>query len=157
MPNFILEKEHKDIKERLIKEYSEKRNNDRHDEKHIGIYVDNDEWYTNIYNTISTLVFIKNSVLNYNLLNDRFLEFIKIYDIKSNPSIFSYASIERTMKEFLKNDIILDFKFTNNFNYNKEIIINILNNKEKIKENLRLWKQEYNNIAKENLENMVKE
>ena len=182
MPNFILEKEHKDIKERLIKEYSEKQNNNRHDEKHIGIYVDNDEWYTNIYNTISTLVFIKT------------------YDIKSNPSIFSYASIERTMKEFLKNDIILDFKFTNNFNYNfllsaeleipvaignttdyfedcdneylkktivvnaednpdinKEIIINILNNKEKIKENLRLWKQEYNNIAKENLENMVKE
>ena len=40
---------------------------------------------------------------------------------------------------------------------NKGIIINILNNKEKIKENLRLWKQEYNNIAKENLENMVKE
>ena len=184
MPNFILEKEHKDIKERLIKGYS----------------VDNDEWYTNIYNTISTLVFIKNSILNYNLLNDRFLEFIKIYDIKSNPSIFSYASIERTMKEFLKNNIILDFKFTNNFNYNfllsaeleipvaignttdyfevcdneylkktivvnaednpdinKEIITNILNDKEKIKENLRLWKQEYNNIAKENLENMVKE
>ena len=200
MPNFILEKEHKDIKERLIKEYSEKQNNNRNDEKHIGIYVDNDEWYTNIYNTISTLVFIKNSILNYNLLNDRFLEFIKTYDIKSNPSIFSYASIERTMKEFLKNDIILDFKFTNNFNYNfllsaeleipvaignttdyfedcdneylkktivvnaednpdinKEIITNILKNKEKIKENLRLWKEEYNNIAKENLENMVKE
>ena len=200
MPNFILEKEHKDIKERLIKEYIKKQNNNRQNEKHIGIYVDNDEWYTNIYNTISTLVFIKNSVLNYNLLNDRFLEFMKIYDIKSNPSIFSYASIERTMKEFLKNDIILDFKFTNNFSYNfllsaelqipvaignttdyfencnndylkntivvnaednpdmnKGIIENILNNKEKIKENLKIWKEKYNNIAKENLQKMVKE
>ena len=118
MPNFILEKEHKDIRERLVKEYSEKQDGKRKVEKHIGIYVDNDEWYTNIYNTISTVVFIENSVLNYNLLNDRFLEFIETYNIKSNPSIFSYASIERTMKEFLKNDIILDFKFTNNFNYN---------------------------------------
>ena len=121
MPNFILEKEHKDIKERLIKEYIKKQNNNRQNEKHIGIYVDNDEWYINIYNTISTLVFIKNSVLNYNLLNDRFLEFMKIYDIKSNPSIFSYASIERTMKEFLKNDIILDFiiisYYQQNFKY----------------------------------------
>ena len=27
MPNFILEKEHKDIKERLIKEYIKKQNN----------------------------------------------------------------------------------------------------------------------------------
>ena len=145
-------------------------------------------------------MFIKNSVLNYNLLNDRFLEFMKIYNIKSNPSIFSYASIERTMKEFLKNDIILDFKFTNNFNYNfllsaelqipvaignttdyfencnndylkntivvnaednpdmnKRIIENILDNKEKIKENLKIWKEKYNNIAKENLQKMVKE
>ena len=106
MPNFILEKEHKDIRERLVKEYSEKQDGKRKVEKHIGIYVDNDEWYTNIYNTISTVVFIENSVLNYNLLNDRFLEFIETYNIKSNPSIFSYASIERTMKEFLKNDII---------------------------------------------------
>ena len=200
MPNFILEKEHNDIRERLVKEYSEKQDGKRKVEKHIGIYVDNDEWYTNIYNTISTVVFIENSVLNYNLLNDRFLEFIETYNIKSNPSIFSYASIERTMKEFLKNDIILDFKFTNNFNYNfllsaelqipvaignttdyfencgddylkgiiavnaednpdinKDIIKNIINNKEKIKESLGTWKEKYNNIAKENLENMVKE
>ena len=38
-----------------------------------------------------------------------------------------------------------------------ETDIETLFNKEKIKENLRLWKEEYNNIAKENLENMVKE
>ena len=40
---------------------------------------------------------------------------------------------------------------------NKDIIENILNNKEKIKENLRLWKKEYDIIAKENIEKMVKE
>ena len=195
MPNYILEEEYKSIGKKYIEKL------EKNDKKvNIGIYVDNDEWYTNIYNTISTVVFIKNAVLNYNLLNDRFLEFIKIHKIDSNPSIFSYVSTERTMKEFLKNDIILDFKFTNNFNYNfllsaeleipvaignttdyfencnndylkrtivvnaednpdmnKEIIENILNNKEKIKENLKLWKKEYNIIAKENIEKMVKE
>lgn len=195
MPNYILEEEYKSIGKKYIEKL------EKNDKKvNIGIYVDNDEWYTNIYNTISTVVFIKNAVLNYNLLNDRFLEFIKIHKIDSNPSIFSYVSTERTMKEFLKNDIILDLKFTNNFNYNfllsaeleipvaignttdyfencnndylkrtivvnaednpdmnKEIIENILNNKEKIKENLKLWKKEYNIIAKENIEKMVKE
>ena len=35
MPNFILEKEHKDIKERLIKEYIKKQNNNINNEKHI--------------------------------------------------------------------------------------------------------------------------
>ena len=40
---------------------------------------------------------------------------------------------------------------------NKKIIENILNNKEKIKENLKIWKEKYNNIAKENLQKMVKE
>ena len=195
MPNYILEEEYKSIGKKYIEKL------EKNDKKvNIGIYVDNDEWYTNIYNTISTVVFIKNAVLNYNLLNDRFLEFIKIHKIDANPSIFTYASIERTIKEFLKNDIILDLKFTNNFNYNfllsaeleipvaignttdyfencnndylkrtivvnaednpdmnKEIIENILNNKEKIKENLKLWKKEYNIIAKENIEKMVKE
>ena len=203
MPNYILEEEYKSIGKKYI-EKLEKNNkkiaSNNSKKVNVGIYVDNDEWYTNIYNTISTVVFIKNAVLNYNLLNDRFLEFIKIHKIDSNPSIFSYVSTERTMKEFLKNDIILDFKFTNNFNYNfllsaeleipvaignttdyfencnndylkrtivvnaednpdmnKEIIENILNNKEKIKENLKLWKKEYNIIAKENIEKMVKE
>ena len=195
MPNYILEEEYKSIGKKYIEKL------EKNDKKvNVGIYVDNDEWYTNIYNTISTVVFIKNAVLNYNLLNDRFLEFIKIHKIDSNPSIFSYVSTERTMKEFLKNDIILDLKFTNNFSYNfllateldipiaignttdyfencnneylkrtivvnaednpdmnKEIIENILNNKEKIKENLKLWKKEYDIIAKENIEKMVKE
>ena len=203
MPNYILEEEYKSIGKKYIEklEKNDKKITSNNSKKvNVGIYVDNDEWYTNIYNTISTVVFIKNAVLNYNLLNDRFLEFIKIHKIDSNPSIFSYVSTERTMKEFLKNDIILDFKFTNNFNYNfllsaeleipvaignttdyfencnndylkrtivvnaednpdmnKEIIENILNNKEKIKENLKLWKKEYNIIAKENIEKMVKE
>ena len=40
---------------------------------------------------------------------------------------------------------------------NKRIIENILDNKEKIKENLKIWKEKYNNIAKENLQKMVKE
>ena len=195
MPNYILEEEYKSIGKKYIEKL------EKNDKKvNVGIYVDNDEWYTNIYNTISTVVFIKNAVLNYNLLNDRFLEFIKIHKIDSNPSIFSYVSTERTMKEFLKNDIILDLKFTNNFSYNfllateldipiaignttdyfencnneylkrtivvnaednpdmnKEIIENILRNKEKIKENLKLWKKEYDIIAKENIEKMVKE
>lgn len=203
MPNYILEEEYKSIGKKYIEKLE--RNNKKIASNNskkvsIGIYVDNDEWYTNIYNTISTVVFIQNAVLNYNLLNDRFLEFIKIHKIDSNPSIFSYASIERTMKEFLKNDIILDLKFTNNFSYNfllateldipivignttdyfencnndylkrtivvnaednpdinKDIIENILRNKEKIKENLRLWKKEYDIIAKENIEKMVKE
>ena len=195
MPNYILEEEYKSIGKKYIEKL------EKNDKKiNVGIYLDNDEWYTNIYNTISTVVFIQNAVLNYNLLNDRFLEFIKIHKIDSNPSIFSYVSTERTMKEFLKNDIILDLKFTNNFNYNfllsaeleipvaignttdyfencnndylkrtivvnaednpdinKDIIKNILRNKEKIKENLRLWKKEYDIIAKENIEKMVKE
>ena len=203
MPNYILEEEYKSIGKKYIEKLE--RNNKKivsNNSKNvnIGIYVDNDEWYTNIYNTISTVVFIQNAVLNYNLLNDRFLEFIKIHKIDANPSIFTYASIERTIKEFLKNDIILDLKFTNNFSYNfllateldipiaignttdyfenfnndylkrtivvnaednpdmnKDIIENILNNKEKIKENLRLWKKEYDIIAKENIEKMVKE
>lgn len=203
MPNYILEEEYKSIGKKYIEKLE--RNNKKiasNNSKNvnIGIYVDNDEWYTNIYNTISTVVFIQNAVLNYNLLNDRFLEFIKIHKIDANPSIFTYASIERTMKEFLKNDIILDLKFTNNFSYNfllateldipiaignttdyfencnndylkktivvnaednpdmnKDIIENILRNKEKIKENLRLWKKEYDIIAKENIEKMVKE
>ena len=203
MPNYILEEEYKSIGKKYIEKLE--RNNKKiasNNSKNvnIGIYVDNDEWYTNIYNTISTVVFIQNAVLNYNLLNDRFLEFIKIHKIDSNPSIFTYASIERTIKEFLKNDIILDLKFTNNFSYNfllateldipiaignttdyfencnndylkrtivvnaednpdmnKDIIENILRNKEKIKENLRLWKKEYDIIAKENIEKMVKE
>lgn len=203
MPNYILEEEYKSIGKKYIEKLE--RNNKKivsNNSKNvnIGIYADNDEWYTNIYNTISTVVFIQNAVLNYNLLNDRFLEFIKIYKIDANPSIFTYASIERTIKEFLKNDIILDLKFTNNFSYNfllateldipiaignttdyfencnndylkrtivvnaednpdinKDIIENILNNKEKIKENLRLWKKEYDIIAKENIEKMVKE
>lgn len=203
MPNYILEEEYKSIGKKYIEKLE--RNNKKIASNNskkvsIGIYVDNDEWYTNIYNTISTVVFIQNAVLNYNLLNDRFLEFIKIHKIDSNPSIFTYASIERTIKEFLKNDIILDLKFTNNFSYNfllateldipiaignttdyfencnndylkrtivvnaednpdinKDIIENILNNKEKIKENLRLWKKEYDIIAKENIEKMVKE
>ena len=203
MPNYILEEEYKSIGKKYIEklERNNKKIASNNSKKvNIGIYVDNDEWYTNIYNTISTVVFIQNAVLNYNLLNDRFLEFIKIHKIDSNPSIFSYASIERTMKEFLKNDIILDLKFTNNFSYNfllateldipivignttdyfencnndylkrtivvnaednpdinKDIIENILNNKEKIKENLKLWKKEYDIIAKENIEKMVKE
>ena len=203
MPNYILEEEYKSIGKKYIEKLE--RNNKKivsNNSKNvnIGIYADNDEWYTNIYNTISTVVFIQNAVLNYNLLNDRFLEFIKIHKIDANPSIFTYASIERTIKEFLKNDIILDLKFTNNFSYNfllateldipiaignttdyfencnndylkrtivvnaednpdinKDIIENILNNKEKIKENLRLWKKEYDIIAKENIEKMVKE
>jgi len=203
MPNYILEEEYKSIGKKYIEKLE--RNNKKivsNNSKNvnIGIYADNDEWYTNIYNTISTVVFIQNAVLNYNLLNDRFLEFIKIHKIDSNPSIFTYASIERTIKEFLKNDIILDLKFTNNFSYNfllateldipiaignttdyfencnndylkrtivvnaednpdmnKDIIENILRNKEKIKENLRLWKKEYDIIAKENIEKMVKE
>ena len=203
MPNYILEEEYKSIGKKYIEKLE--RNNKKivsnnFKNVNIGIYVDNDEWYTNIYNTISTVVFIQNAVLNYNLLNDRFLEFIKIHKIDSNPSIFTYASIERTIKEFLKNDIILDLKFTNNFSYNfllateldipiaignttdyfencnndylkrtivvnaednpdmnKDIIENILRNKEKIKENLRLWKKEYDIIAKENIEKMVKE
>ena len=203
MPNYILEEEYKSIGKKYIEklERNNKKIASNNSKKvNIGIYVDNDEWYTNIYNTISTVVFIQNAVLNYNLLNDRFLEFIKIHKIDSNPSIFIYASIERTMKEFLKNDIILDLKFTNNFSYNfllaieldipivignttdyfencnndylkrtivvnaednpdinKDIIENILRNKEKIKENLRLWKKEYDIIAKENIEKMVKE
>jgi hypothetical protein len=203
MPNYILEEEYKSIGKKYIEKLE--RNNKKivsNNSKNvnIGIYADNDEWYTNIYNTISTVVFIQNAVLNYNLLNDRFLEFIKIHKIDANPSIFTYASIERTIKEFLKNDIILDLKFTNNFSYNfllateldipiaignttdyfencnndylkktivvnaednpdmnKDIIENILRNKEKIKENLRLWKKEYDIIAKENIEKMVKE
>lgn len=203
MPNYILEEEYKSIGKKYIEKLE--RNNKKiasNNSKNvnIGIYVDNDEWYTNIYNTISTVVFIQNAVLNYNLLNDRFLEFIKIHKIDANPSIFTYASIERTIKEFLKNDIILDLKFTNNFSYNfllateldipiaignttdyfenfnndylkrtivvnaednpdmnKDIIENILRNKEKIKENLKLWKKEYDIIAKENIEKMVKE
>ena len=203
MPNYILEEEYKSIGKKYIEKLE--RNNKKivsnnFKNVNIGIYVDNDEWYTNIYNTISTVVFIQNAVLNYNLLNDRFLEFIKIHKIDANPSIFTYASIERTIKEFLKNDIILDLKFTNNFSYNfllateldipiaignttdyfencnndylkktivvnaednpdmnKNIIENILRNKEKIKENLRLWKKEYDIIAKENIEKMVKE
>lgn len=203
MPNYILEEEYKSIGKKYIEKLE--RNNKKivsnnFKNVNIGIYVDNDEWYTNIYNTISTVVFIQNAVLNYNLLNDRFLEFIKIHKIDANPSIFAYASIERTIKEFLKNDIILDLKFTNNFSYNfllateldipiaignttdyfencnndylkktivvnaednpdmnKNIIENILRNKEKIKENLRLWKKEYDIIAKENIEKMVKE
>lgn len=203
MPNYILEEEYKSIGKKYIEKLE--RNNKKIASNNskkvsIGIYVDNDEWYTNIYNTISTVVFIQNAVLNYNLLNDRFLEFIKIHKIDANPSIFTYASIERTIKEFLKNDIILDLKFTNNFSYNfllateldipiaignttdyfencnndylkktivvnaednpdmnKDIIENILRNKEKIKENLRLWKKEYDIIAKENIEKMVKE
>ena len=203
MPNYILEEEYKSIGKKYIEKLE--RNNKKiasNNSKNvnIGIYVDNDEWYTNIYNTISTVVFIQNAVLNYNLLNDRFLEFIKIHKIDANQSIFTYASIERTIKEFLKNDIILDLKFTNNFSYNfllateldipiaignttdyfencnndylkktivvnaednpdmnKDIIENILRNKEKIKENLRLWKKEYDIIAKENIEKMVKE
>lgn len=203
MPNYILEEEYKSIGKKYIEKLE--RNNKKivsNNSKNvnIGIYADNDEWYTNIYNTISTVVFIQNAVLNYNLLNDRFLEFIKIHKIDANPSIFTYASIERTIKEFLKNDIILDLKFTNNFSYNfllateldipiaignttdyfencnndylkktivvnaednpdmnKNIIENILRNKEKIKENLRLWKKEYDIIAKENIEKMVKE
>lgn len=203
MPNYILEEEYKGIGKKYIEKLE--RNNKKivsNNSKNvnIGIYVDNDEWYTNIYNTISTVVFIQNAVLNYNLLNDRFLEFIKIHKIDANPSIFTYASIERTIKEFLKNDIILDLKFTNNFSYNfllateldipiaignttdyfencnndylkktivvnaednpdmnKDIIENILRNKEKIKENLKLWKKEYDIIAKENIEKMVKE
>ena len=203
MPNYILEEEYKSIGKKYIEKLE--RNNKKIASNNskkvsIGIYVDNDEWYTNIYNTISTVVFIQNAVLNYNLLNDRFLEFIKIHKIDSNPSIFTYASIERTIKEFLKNDIILDLKFTNNFSYNfllateldipiaignttdyfencnndylkrtivvnaednpdmnKDIIENILRNKEKIKENLRLWKKEYDIIAKENIEKMVME
>ena len=203
MPNYILEEEYKSIGKKYIEkiERNNKKIASNNSKKvNIGIYVDNDEWYTNIYNTISTVVFIQNAVLNYNLLNDRFLEFIKIHKIDVNPSIFTYASIERTIKEFLKNDIILDLKFTNNFSYNfllateldipiaignttdyfencnndylkktivvnaednpdmnKDIIENILNNKEKIKENLRLWKKEYDIIAKENIEKMVKE
>ena len=203
MPNYILEEEYKNIGKKYI-EKLEKNNkkiaSNNSKKVNIGIYVDNDEWYTNIYNTISTVVFIQNAVLNYNLLNDRFLEFIKIHKIDANSSIFTYASIERTIKEFLKNDIILDLKFTNNFSYNfllateldipiaignttdyfencnndylkktivvnaednpdmnKDIIENILNNKEKIKENLRIWKKEYDIIAKENIEKMVKE
>ena len=203
MPNYILEEEYKNIGKKYI-EKLEKNNkkiaSNNSKKVNIGIYVDNDEWYTNIYNTISTVVFIQNAVLNYNLLNDRFLEFIKIHKIDANPSIFTYASIERTIKEFLKNDIILDLKFTNNFSYNfllateldipiaignttdyfencnndylkktivvnaednpdmnKDIIENILRNKEKIKENLKLWKKEYDIIAKENIEKMVKE
>ena len=203
MPNYILEEEYKSIGKKYIEKLE--RNNKKiasNNSKNvnIGIYVDNDEWYTNIYNTISTVVFIQNAVLNYNLLNDRFLEFIKMHKIDANPSIFTYASIERTIKEFLKNDIILDLKFTNNFSYNfllateldipiaignttdyfencnndylkrtivvnaednpdmnKDIIENILRNKEKIKENLKLWKKEYDIIAKENIEKMVKE
>ena len=203
MPNYILEEEYKSIGKKYIEklERNNKKIASNNSKKvNIGIYVDNDEWYTNIYNTISTVVFIQNAVLNYNLLNDRFLEFIKIHKIDSNPSIFSYASIERTMKEFLKNDIILDLKFTNNFSYNfllateldipivignttdyfencnndylkrtivvnaednpdinKDTIENIVRNKEKIKENLKLWKKEYDIIAKENIEKMVKE
>ena len=203
MPNYILEEEYKSIGKKYIEklERNNKKITSNNSKKvNIGIYVDNDEWYTNIYNTISTVVFIQNAVLNYNLLNDRFLEFIKIHKIDANPSIFTYASIERTIKEFLKNDIILDLKFTNNFIYNfllateldipiaignttdyfencnndylkktivvnaednpdmnKDIIENILNNKEKIKENLRLWKKEYDITAKENIEKMVKE
>ena len=203
MPNYILEEEYKNIGKKYI-EKLEKNNkkiaSNNSKKVNIGIYVDNDEWYTNIYNTISTVVFIQNAVLNYNLLNDRFLEFIKIHKIDANSSIFTYASIERTIKEFLKNDIILDLKFTNNFSYNfllateldipiaignttdyfencnndylkktivvnaednpdmnKDIIENILRNKEKIKENLKLWKKEYDIIAKENIEKMVKE
>ena len=203
MPNYILEEEYKSIGKKYIEklERNNKKITSNNSKKvNIGIYVDNDEWYTNIYNTISTVVFIQNAVLNYNLLNDRFLEFIKIHKIDANPSIFTYASIERTIKEFLKNDIILDLKFTNNFSYNfllateldipiaignttdyfenfnndylkrtivvnaednpdmnKDIIENILRNKEKIKENLKLWKKEYDIIAKENIEKMVKE
>ena len=244
MPNYILEEEYKSIGKKYIEKLE--RNNKKIASNNskkvsIGIYVDNDEWYTNIYNTISTVVFIQNAVLNYNLLNDRFLEFIKIHKIDSNPSIFTYASIERTIKEFLKKlskehsqalmyadkevkkeiedeeknidrdlDGLTDIKetsgnqtakkFTNNFSYNfllateldipiaignttdyfencnndylkrtivvnaednpdmnKDIIENILRNKEKIKENLRLWKKEYDIIAKENIEKMVKE
>ena len=57
--------------------------------------------------------------------------------------------------DYLKGIIAVNAE--DNPDINKDIIKNIINNKEKIKESLGTWKEKYNNIAKENLENMVKE
>lgn len=118
IPNYVLNSE---TKKELIEKREEKLKNAQKtiDEKiNIGVYVYDNEWYNNIYNTLSIGAFIPNSLINYRLINERAQDFLETHNINSTPVVFDLADEKKYAKQIAKNDVVLELQFINNFNLN---------------------------------------
>lgn len=82
----------------------------------IGAYPQDSLWNNNVYNTLSVAKFIDNSILRYNVKILRDYEFVKTQEINSIPVYLNVRNEKNIAEEIIKNDVVLDLDFTNNFN-----------------------------------------
>lgn len=81
----------------------------------IGIYPLNYTWDKNIFNQLCIGKMVKNSIINYNCLDERMKDFLHTMKIECNED--TIESIEETniLKKIVKNDVIVSCSFTEYF------------------------------------------
>ena len=82
------------------------------EEMNIGIYQLNYTWDKNVFNQLCVGKFISDSIVNYNLLDNRMSEFLETMNIKSNGVKIEPISVENVKKELVKNTINISCSFT---------------------------------------------
>lgn len=83
----------------------------------IGAYKNNFNWNNNTINTLSIARFFDNSLLFYNVFDDREKEFLSTFKIENKP-LSKFKTIENYLNYINSSSIVLDIEFTNNFNLN---------------------------------------
>lgn len=78
----------------------------------IGIYPLNYTWDKNIYNQLSVGKFIEKSNINYQLLDKKMAEFLRIMKIDSNPDEIKEMDAYKIASIISKNDINISCNFT---------------------------------------------
>ena len=81
-------------------------------ETKIGIYQLDYTWNKNIFNQFCVGKFIDNSIVNYNLLNERMSDFLQTMNIKNCSVKIDPVTSENLKKELIKNTINISCSFT---------------------------------------------
>lgn len=81
----------------------------------IGIYPLNYTWDKNIFNQLCIGKFVENSVINYNMLDERMKDFLDTMEIKNKEDNIKSISENEILEKISKNDIIISCSFTEYF------------------------------------------
>ena len=87
-------------------------NNKRNNKINIGIYPLNYTWDKNIFNQLCIGKMVENSIINYNMLDERMKDFLDTMHIESIEDKIEDIEENQIIKKIVKNDIIVSCSFT---------------------------------------------
>jgi len=85
------------------------------DKINIGIYPLNYTWDKNIFNQLCIGKMVDNSIINYNLLDERMKDFLDSMGIESKEDKIINIEDDEIIEKILKNDITISCSFTDYF------------------------------------------